>query len=72
MSAESIRGREPCKAIGDLLIASSRTISTFYTFHGKESQHFCRALQQNLIVRPTNPERDDIVCATDPETWDRF
>lgn len=70
---DKIRRRNPCLTAGDLLIAlESIRIPWFYTMNGKESQHLCRALGQSLIVRPINPEREDIVCADTPGAWPSF
>lgn len=41
---DRIHDRDPCKTVGDLLIAlESVGIPTFYTINDKESQHLCRA-----------------------------
>jgi hypothetical protein len=64
---------DPCLKVGDLIIAiESVGIATFYTLNSKESQHLCRALNQNLIVRRKNPEHEDIICLNDAESWDEF
>ena len=64
---------EPCLKTGDLIIAmESVGVSTFYTLNSKESQHLCRALNQNLIVRPKHPDRDDIVCSSADLEWQSF
>jgi len=58
----AIRTRDPCYTVGDLLVAlESADIPVFYTMNAKESEHLCRALHQQLIVRPRNPDRPDIV-----------
>lgn len=57
-----VREKDPCLTVGDLLIAlESNYIPNFYTMNYVESQYFCKALKQNLIVRPNNPEKDDEV-----------
>lgn len=57
-----IREEDPCLTVGDLLIAlESNYIPNFYTMNYLESQYFCKALNQTLIVRPNNPEKDDEV-----------
>jgi len=57
-----IREKDPCLTVGDLLIAlESNYIPNFYTMNYQESQYFCKALKQNLIVRPNNPENNDEV-----------
>lgn len=49
-----------CLMLGDLVIAlESIGFLAFYTINEKESRHLCRALKQNLIVRPVNYESDD-------------
>jgi hypothetical protein len=64
---------DPCYRVGDLIIAmESVGIPTFYTLNGKESQHFCRVLDQNLIVRPSNPESEDIECLSTDQDWPKF
>ncbi|MCI0339150.1 MAG: hypothetical protein L0226_16380 [Acidobacteria bacterium] len=63
----------PCLKFGDLIIAlESVNVSVFYTLNGKESQHFCRALNQNLVVRPTNDDLEDEVCLIGDEEWKKF
>jgi hypothetical protein len=70
---DEIRQRDPCLSVGDLLIAiESAGIPTFYTMNGKESQHICRPMQQNLIVRPANPSGVDIECDSAKSDWPRF
>ena len=64
---------DPCLNVGDYLIAlESADASTMYTMNAKESQHFCRALGQTMIVRKPNPEHDDIICAHDDPDWPIF
>ncbi len=70
---EGIEDRNLCLTAGDLMIAiESASIPAFYTMNGKESQHLCRALQQDLIVRSPNPDRVDVICARDDEAWPHF
>jgi hypothetical protein len=54
--------KEPCLTVGDALLAlESAGVETVYTMNAKESQHFCRALSQTMIIRKPNPETDDLV-----------
>lgn len=70
---DQIRNCEPCKTVGDLLIAlESVGMPTFYTMNGKESQHLCRALEQTLIVRPANPTKGDVECRSHDPSWPKF
>jgi len=64
---------EPCLRVGDLIIAleSTRT-PAFYTMNGKESQHLCRALGQELVVRPRYHVHEDRVCPAAAESWPKF
>jgi hypothetical protein len=72
-SSTRIRNRDPCKTVGDLLIAlESVGVPTFYTMNGKESQHLCRALEQDLVVRPANSSKSDIECRSDEAQWPLF
>jgi hypothetical protein len=51
---------DPCLTVGDLVIAlESVGIRTFYTLNSKESQHLCRALNQDLIIRPNDPTKEE-------------
>lgn len=62
--------QNPCLTVGDLIIAlESKGIKTFYTLNHKESIHLARVLNQNLIVRPKNPEHDDKVYLTSDSNW---
>jgi hypothetical protein len=68
-----IEQRDPCLTVGDYLIAiESYGIPTVYTMNGRESQHFCRALGQKMIVRKPNPEHDDVVCSSSDVAWPNF
>ena len=61
---------DPCLKVGDLIIAlESASIPDFYTLNAKESQHLCRALDQNLIVRPKYHIHPDVVCAAVQSDW---
>jgi hypothetical protein len=75
-SLRDIQKEQPCTVAGDLLIAlesAAAKISTMYTMNGKESQHYCKALQQELIVRPAKPEEEDVICPADQSTtWKKF
>ncbi|MBM4019712.1 MAG: hypothetical protein FJ288_15560 [Planctomycetes bacterium] len=58
--AQCARRLNPCSLVGDLLIAlESAGIPVFYTMNRAESQYLCRALGQELVVRPRNPEKAD-------------
>ena len=63
------QSQNPCLTVGDLLIAiESSGIPTFYTLEsGENPQFFCDALGQELIVRPIDPLKDDIICRFDHE-----
>ncbi len=65
--------KEPCYTQGDLIIAlESVGVANFYTMNSAESQHLCRALNQNLYVRPNNPEKEDVICLNSEATWKQF
>jgi hypothetical protein len=67
------RNEDPCLTVGDLMIAlESVGISSFFTLNGAESQHLCRALDQNLTVRPIDPLKEDVVCARENTEWPKF
>jgi hypothetical protein len=71
--ASEVEQRDPCLSVGDYLIAlESVRIPVMYTMNGRESQHFCRALGQTMIVRKTNPADEDIVCARNDPNWPVF
>lgn len=54
----------PCLEVGDLIIAlESIGVQTFYTLNRKESLHFSRVLNQDLVIRPKNPVHDDEVLS---------
>ena len=64
---------EPCLHFGDLLIAlESARIPVFYTMNSRESQHLCRALGQDLIVRPKSYVHEDKVCPAKAKQWPKF
>jgi hypothetical protein len=64
---------DPCLTVGDFLIAlESVGIPVMYTMNGRESQHFCRALRQTMIVRKPNPDHEDFICAADNANWPEF
>jgi hypothetical protein len=68
-----VEQRDPCLTVGDLLIAiESDGVPNLYTMNGRESQHFCRALGQTMIVRKPNPDHDDIVCSSAAASWPDF
>jgi hypothetical protein len=56
----AVRAAEPCQTVGDLLIAlESVEIPAFYTINERESTHLCKALEQSLIVRPSNADKSE-------------
>ena len=64
---------DPCLSVGDLLIAlESVDEPNFFTVNSKESQHLCRALGQTLVVRPIDPTKPDVVCASQDPQWPAF
>jgi hypothetical protein len=70
--SEALR-MNPCYKVGDLIIAfESIGIPVFYTFNGKESQHLCRDLGQDLMVGHPNPDREEIECPRTTAEWPRF
>jgi hypothetical protein len=65
--------KDPCLKFGDLIIAlESIGMPTFYTLNGKESQFFCPVLGQELIVRPIDPLKEDVVCRPDDANRPEF
>jgi hypothetical protein len=72
-NAGAVEKMEPCLTVGDLMIAMEGAgVPVFYTLNSKESQHLCRALKQTLIVRPKNPEHEDLVCLNTDGAWPEF
>ena len=70
--AGDAKSKNPCLTVGDLVIAiESQGIPVMYTMNGKESQHFCQALGQEMIIRKPNADHEDIVCNVGDE-WERF
>ncbi|HEX9971847.1 MAG TPA: hypothetical protein VGD14_07235, partial [bacterium] len=68
-----IREKDPCLTVGDLLIAlESNYIPDFYTMNYLESHYFCKALKQNLFVRPNNPDKDEEVFPFNPNSLTDF
>jgi hypothetical protein len=64
---------EPCLKVGDLLVAlESARFPSFYTMNGKESQHLCKPLGQDLIVRPVNPQTAETECNQKQAEWPAF
>jgi hypothetical protein len=71
--SDQAQGCDPCLTVGDLLIAlESAGISHFLTLNGVESQHYCRVLEQTLIVHPVNPMKAEIVCLAESSQWPEF
>jgi hypothetical protein len=59
---ESAMDHSPCLKVGDTLIAiESSNTENFYTLNHKESRSLCKALGQTLIIRPHQPQNDDII-----------
>jgi len=72
-NADGAAEMEPCLTVGDLMIAlESAGVPVFYTLNSNESQHLCRALKQTLVVRPKNPEHEDLVCLDTDGVWREF
>ncbi len=64
---------DPCLTVGDLLIAlESVGITTFYTQNSKESQHLCRVLDQNLIVRSNDASKEDVCHRATDSPWPKY
>ena len=60
----SLANSDPCSKVGDLLIAlESKEIPTFYTINKKESKVLCPFFHQELIMRPSNPTKDDEIIS---------
>ncbi len=67
---EGVPQGDPCLKVGDLIIAlESANISDFYTLNVKESQHFCKSLDQTMIVRPKYHIHEDVICPKDDPDW---
>ena len=67
---ENIHGENLCLSVGDLLIAlDSENVSAIYTMNYRESQAFCDFLNQTLVVRPNNPEADDVEFDPAKRPW---
>jgi hypothetical protein len=70
---DQVEQDDPCLTVGDLLIAlESVGISHFLTLNGVESQHYCRALGQTLIVHPVDPTKMPTVCPANSPQWPPF
>lgn len=68
-----VANEDPCLTVGDLLIAmESAAVSHFFTLNSAESQHFCRVLEQTMIVRPIDPTNPEIICRAEDDTWPEF
>lgn len=58
----------PCLTVGDLVIAlESAGIPTFYTQNARESQFFCNAQEQTMIVQ--RDAGDEVRLASDRTQW---
>jgi hypothetical protein len=67
---DAVHEKDPCYCVGDLLIAlESYNIPDFYTMNYKESKVFCDILDQNLIVRPNNPDKPDEIYSKTSKPW---
>jgi hypothetical protein len=55
-----------------MIAMESAGVPVFYTLNSNESQHLCRALKQTLVVRPKNPEHEDLVCLDTNGVWPEF
>ena len=72
-SPGSARQDDPCLTVGDLLIAlESVGVPNFFTLNSAESQHFCRILEQTLIVQPIDPLKPEVVCHKEDKQWPKF
>jgi hypothetical protein len=70
---EQAQKQDPCLTVGDLLIAlESAGVLHFLTLNGVESQHYCRVLEQTLIVHPVDPTKTETVCPVDSPQWPEF
>jgi hypothetical protein len=70
-SPSTVRSKDPCSTIGDLLIALESTdVPNFYTKNAKESQHLCRVLGQTLVVLKSNDE--EVICDKNEPQWPEF
>lgn len=69
-SPEKAPDHDPCLKVGDLLIAlESKNTEDFYTLNFKESRHLCRALNQNLLVGRSNPDRPEQLLRKEESVW---
>lgn len=58
----------PCLTVGDMLIAlESQGIPAFYTQNARESQHFCCAQEQTMIVH--RPSGNETRLAAQRDSW---
>jgi hypothetical protein len=55
-----------------LIAIESAGAPNIYPMNGRESQHFCRALERTMIVRKPNPQYDEVVCASNDLSWIEF
>lgn len=70
---DQAQNEDPCLSVGDLLIALESTeTSHFLTLNGVESQHYCRVLNQTLIVQPVDPTKVETVCSAESQEWPVF
>lgn len=64
LQGTEVHSLEPCKNVGDLLIAlESIGTQSFYTMNKNESELLCSCTEQELIVRPNNYGHPDQIIA---------
>ena len=70
VNTDIVHQKDPCLSVGDLLIAlESYSIPNFYTMNYKESKVFCDILDQNLIIRPNNPNSSETTYSNNSKPW---
>jgi hypothetical protein len=68
--SNAIPKEELCLKAGDLLLAlDSESAGDFYTMNYRESQAYCDFFEQNLTVRPNNPENDEKMYLNSEKPW---
>jgi hypothetical protein len=66
----NIHDEESCYKMGDLLLAlESEGVPDFYTMNYKESQAFCDLLNQDLTIRPNNPDHEERTYLQPDKPW---
>lgn len=67
---DGVEDDDPCLTVGDLLIAlESAGCSTIYTMNLRESQHLARFLEQSMIYRPPNSDKQEVECLAGMSDW---